>query len=99
MRVRTQGVKSNRDGLGARVVAYAGGLAMERWVQTGASYLTSPEKTVTFGLGLNQGADSLRIMWPSGTVDVFTDIEKNQEILVTEGTGAYERVTLENNSL
>ena len=94
LRIKAQGVSSNKDALGTRIEALVDGLTMERWVQTGASFLTSAEKTVTFGLGNNESVDTLRIHWPAGSVDEFTNVQKNQEIVIVEGTGTYEPVTL-----
>ena len=92
LRIRTVGTTSNKDALGTRIEAVVGELTMERWVQTGSSFLTSSEKTVTLGLGKNTSVDTLRLYWPAGSVDVFTNLSINQEIVVTEGTGRFEPV-------
>ena len=93
LRIQLKGTTSNRDALGARVEAIVNGLTIERWVQTGASFLTSGEKTVTIGLGANEAVDTLRVHWPAGSVDVFTGVQKNQEVEIVEGTGRYEPIT------
>ena len=95
LRIRTEGTSSNKDALGTRIEAVVGELTMERWVQTGSSFLTSSEKTITLGLGNNIAVDTLRIHWPAGSVDVFTDVPRNQEIVITEGTGSFEPVVLD----
>lgn len=94
LRVSAEGVTSNKDALGARIEAVVNGLTMERWVLTGSSFLSSAEKTVTFGLGKNEMVDTLRVHWPAGSVDVFTNVQKNQEIAIVEGSGEYEPVAL-----
>ena len=90
LRVNVQGMTSNKDGIGTRIEAVVNGLTIEKWVHTGSSFLTSAEKTVTIGLGSNEIVDTLRVHWPAGEVDVFTNIQRNQEISIVEGTGAYE---------
>src|SRR5690606_28771250 len=70
-RIHVRGVRSNRDGIGARLVAYAAGRPMERRVRTGASYLSASEKAATFGLGTAAQVDSLVVYWPSGHVDRY----------------------------
>ena len=95
LRVQAKGSKSNKDALGARIEAVVDGLTMQRLVHTGASFLTSAEKTVTFGLGKNEVVDTLRVFWPAGEVDEFTNVEKNQEIVIVEGQGTYEPLTLQ----
>ncbi len=89
LRVRLAGKLSNRDGVSSRIVAVVGKHRMERRVRTGSSYLSSAEKTVTFGLGSATRVDSLMIYWPSGSVDTFVGVEANQEIHVVEGSDAF----------
>ncbi len=91
LRVRLEGRDSNRDALGARVVAVVGDLAMERRVHTGSSYLSQSEKVAVFGLGSALEVDTLVVIWPSGRVDRFEGVEANQEVFIIEGTGTYER--------
>ena len=89
LRVQLEGKASNRDAVSARLVAVVGKHRMERRVRTGSSYLSSSEKTVTFGLGAATRLDSLLIYWPSTRVDRFAGVEAQQEIHVLEGAGAF----------
>ncbi len=91
LRVRLEGRQSNRDGLGARIVAVVGQRRLERRVRTGSSYLSQSETIVTFGLGRAARVDSLLVYWPAGRVDRFVDLEGHQEIRVVEGA---ERVSV-----
>jgi len=85
LRVHLEGTTSNRDGIGARVVAVMEeGPRQERMVRTGSSYLSQSEKTVTFGLGERDRVDTLRVHWPSGTVDERTEVDANQELRLKE---------------
>lgn len=90
LRVRLKGTKSNRDGIGTRLVAVSGKLRQERRLTTGASYLSQSEKAVTFGLGKARQVDSLLVYWPSETVERLAKVAANQEVLVTEGKGLQE---------
>ena len=69
IRVRLTGTKSNRDGIGAVVRLFTGGVAQSRMVKTGSSYLSQPELPVTFGIGKRDGAERLVVEWPSGRVE------------------------------
>lgn len=89
LRVKLVGRKSNRSACGSRVVAYAEGMMQERRVRTGSSFLSSAEKTVTFGLGSQAAADSLIVYWPSGIVEKFTNISANQVFTVTENSDGH----------
>lgn len=42
------------------------------------------EKTVTFGLGERDRVDTLRVHWPSSTVDERTEVDANQELRLKE---------------
>ncbi|MFB3812594.1 MAG: CRTAC1 family protein [Terriglobales bacterium] len=88
LRVRAVGVRSNRDGIGAKVVVKAVDMRLTRTVKTGSSYLSQSELPVTFGLGQTQGKTvALEIVWPSGPRDVVGDVKPNQFITVEEGKG------------
>ncbi len=87
LRVKLDGRRSNRRGVGARIVAVVGSHRITWFVRTGSSYLSSSESTATFGLGESASVDSLIVRWPSGHVDVHTDVPSNQEIRVTEDSG------------
>lgn len=85
LRVQTVGVKSNRDGLGAKLVVEAGGVRQTRWVRNTSSFLSCSELTVTFGLGPLTKADKLTITWPSGQVDTYVNPPTNQTLTAKEG--------------
>ncbi len=87
LRLRVQGTKTNRDGIGTRFVAKVDTLRMERCIRTGSSFLASLEKVATFGLGASTQADSLLVYWPSGRVDRFHNVAANRELLLVEGEG------------
>jgi hypothetical protein len=86
LRVHVEGRQSNRDGIGARLVAIADTLRIERRIRSGASFLASLEKTATFGLGAAAQMDSLLVYWPSGRIDRFAEIKADREVLLVEGS-------------
>ncbi len=85
LRVRLQGTESNADGLGARIVAYAGELTMQRRVRTGGTYMSQSELTASFGVAAYEQVDSLVVYWPSGIEQKRYELPVNDEILVVEG--------------
>ena len=87
LRVRLRGNKSNRDGIGARVVVRAGDYVLPQYVRTGSTYLSQSELTRTFGLGRKTAADEVKVYWPSGLVDSLTAVPADREILIEEGKG------------
>ena len=80
------GVESNRQGIGARVIATAGALVQTLDV-LGGDGRTQSEPTIHYGLGVRSQVERLEIRWPSGRVDVLTDIPADQQIRVFEGEG------------
>jgi hypothetical protein len=85
LRVHLEGAPPNRDALGARLIAVTGNRRQEWRVRTGGSYLSQSEKTATFGLGAATLVDTLRVYWPSGRVDVFEQVQADQELRLVEG--------------
>ena len=85
LRVHTVGRQSNRDGVGASLVAVADGERLHRRIRTGSSYLSHSEMTATFGLGQSTQVDSLYVEWPSGTTQQFTDVQADQSLRLVEG--------------
>ena len=87
LRVRLEGLESNRSGIAARVIIVVDSRRMTQSVKTGSSYLSSSESTLTFGLGRSDVVDSLIVLWPSGHVDTHVELSGNQEIRVKESAG------------
>ena len=86
LRVILESKTNNRNALGAKVIVTIGDYKMERIIRTGSSYLSQSELTASFGLGNHTAVDSLSIIWPSGSIDTFTDIKNNREIFIKEGS-------------
>lgn len=78
------GSKSNPHGLGAVVELLKEGVTTQRrYVGSGGS-LGSSHKGAHFGLGDATSVESVRIRWPSGTVQVLNDVQGNQTLRVAE---------------
>ena len=85
LRVKTVGVRSNRDGIGAQVRVKSGDSLQYQMVRTGSSYCSQSETMLTFGLGENETVAQLEIQWPSGEVDRYVELSANQTIEAIEG--------------
>jgi enediyne biosynthesis protein E4 len=91
VKFRTIGVKSNRDGIGAKITVYpVGGAKQWQMVRSGSSYCSQSELTVTFGLGVVERIERVDIEWPSGRVDKLANVAINQLHIVKEGSGVSE---------
>src|SRR5262249_33754204 len=78
------GTKSNRFGVGARLVATVGSNHMTREVRAGGGFLSSYAGPVMFGLGGATKIDELKIRWPSGKVQTLADVPARQHTRVVE---------------
>jgi len=67
LKVRLVGTRSNRDGLGARVTLRAGPATYTRSYDGATGYLSHSVYPLYFGLGDVTAADSIDVVWPSGT--------------------------------
>jgi hypothetical protein len=87
LRFRLQGVKSNRDAIGATVRISHGGTSQTRVVKSGSSYLSQSELPVTFGVGTRDRVDRVVIAWPSGRTEDFTNVASGKAYVCVEGKG------------
>jgi hypothetical protein len=87
LRVRLEGRRSNREGIGARLWLSAGGKAQMREVSRGGSYLSSSDALIHFGLGGAARAESLRVRWPSGLEETVGPLEAGFVYVLVEGSG------------
>jgi enediyne biosynthesis protein E4 len=84
----TEGTRSNRDGIGARVTVFASG---HRWVQevrSGSSYLSSNDLRLHFGLGPARSIDHIEVLWPSGVEEIFQSKGVDRFVTLVEGSGS-----------
>jgi hypothetical protein len=87
LEVRLQGVKCNRDGIGARVsVLIKGQKPLWGRAHTDGSYLSASDVRVHFGLGQNTEAQVL-VEWPDDVREVWSGIRADSIVTLREGTG------------
>lgn len=87
LEVRLEGVKSNRDGIGAKVTVLRPGLPpLLRRAHTDGSYLSSSDIRVHFGLGEARQA-SVLVEWPDGLQEEWSNAKIDSLIVLHEGTG------------
>lgn len=84
LKIKTVGVKSNRDGIGARIEIVTPSHSQMKEVQAGSSYLSGHDLRLLFGLGTERKAESVKITWPSSAEQILKNIEANQLLIITE---------------
>jgi hypothetical protein len=94
LRVKTVGVDSNRDGIGARVEVIVGGQMRWQIVKTGSSFASQSELPLTFGLGDATTVDAVRVIWPGGFIDEIDGSTANQFLTIEEGRGVLRAISI-----
>jgi hypothetical protein len=87
LRVKLEGTRSNRDGVGARLRVTAGGRTQAALIKTGTSYASQSEMIATFGLGAADRAEKLEVVWPGGATQVLENVPARGTVVVREGGG------------
>ncbi|MFT6907355.1 MAG: hypothetical protein ACJAS1_004033 [Oleiphilaceae bacterium] len=87
LKVKTVGTRSNRDGIGARVLVIFPDMTLTREVRSGQSYLSQSALTVHFGLGPNQTIPMIEVHWPSGAISRIENIPADQLLVIKEPAG------------
>jgi hypothetical protein len=87
LKVRVEGEKANRSGIGARVVVTTAGLQSAQPVLSQSSYYSHDDMRLNFGLGKSLKADRVDVYWPGGRVDSVKDVQADQMITIKEGIG------------
>jgi len=78
--VKLVGVRSNRDGIGARVAVGK----QVRTMTTAVGYASSSHAGLHFGLGNASDAVRVEVQWPSGTKQTVENVKPNQVLEIRE---------------
>jgi enediyne biosynthesis protein E4 len=83
----TSSLKSSRDAIGAKVFLSAGGIRQRADVFSGASYGSSSDPRIHFGLGSCTRVEKLEIFWPDGIKEQIAVTAVDRIVTITEGKG------------
>jgi hypothetical protein len=78
--IRPVGTRSNRDGIGTRVILGD----QVRTMTTAVGYASSSDAGVHFGLGSAAAVPRIELQWPSGTRQVLENVKADQVLEVKE---------------
>lgn len=85
LEIKLRGNRSNRDGVGAKVLIQVGGVTQTREVAAGTSFLSANDLRLHFGLATATTVDLIEVRWPSGAVDRLAGVPADRLLLVEEG--------------
>ena len=77
---------SSRDALGATLRLRLGDRTLMRQVTGGDGFMASNQKLVIFGVLPDETLQSLVVEWPSGVTQTITEIPRNQDLILQEGS-------------
>ena len=83
--VTLNGVISNTNGIGARVLVTSALGTQTREIRSGDGFRYMSSLNAHFGLGADTEVLEVEVRWPSGHVDVFTDVVINEPLNAVEG--------------
>jgi hypothetical protein len=82
--IQAKGKKSNAFGLGATVTLTTSAGKQVKEINNVASYLSSNDIRLHFGLGAAKIIQRIEVLWPSGTKQVLTNVAINQILVIEE---------------
>ncbi len=85
--VKLTGTRSNRDGIGARVLLHGSKRTWVDEVRSGSSYNSSNDLRLHFGLGTETSIASIEVRWPNGERETFRAPGVDRFLELIEGKG------------
>jgi len=86
IKVKLEGVKSNRSAIGARVLVHYSGKVQAQAVLSQSSFYSSNDSRLHFGLGGTSSVD-IEVYWPNGLHEHYKNLAANRLITLREGLG------------
>ena len=83
IKINLQGVISNRNGIGARVEIYGAWGKQIREIRSGHGFSHQSTLNAHFGIGTETQVTQVRVLWPSGQVDIINNPTINR-LLITK---------------
>ncbi|MDB2625527.1 FG-GAP-like repeat-containing protein [Flavobacteriaceae bacterium] len=88
LKVKLEGVISNRDGIGNTIEINIDGQSQYRYTLAGEGYLSQNSFYEFFGMGNATEVDYVKVTWTAtGETEIINNIAANQAIIIKEGSG------------
>ncbi|MCK4359616.1 MAG: VCBS repeat-containing protein [Candidatus Cloacimonetes bacterium] len=95
LHIKAIGTISNYAAIGTTIRVVAGDLLQLRYVESTSGFGSQNSLIVEFGLGTHSAVDSVIVNWPSGIIQVLTDVDVDQFLTVIEPYSPTEPIYLE----
>ncbi len=86
IKIKLEGVKSNRSAIGARVIVHYGAKKQAQTLLSQSSFYSCNDPRLHFGLGAANIVD-IDVFWPNGLHEAHKRIPANQVLTLREGSG------------
>ncbi len=84
LKISLEGIKSNRQGIGALVRVTANGRTDTRAYGSQGSYLSQHATALHFGLGQAGSAERIEVIWPGGRRQILRNVKSRQMLHLRE---------------
>src|SRR2546422_1870877 len=84
LQVRLEGEGGNRFAIGAKVTLWSGGQQFFQEEEPTRGFRSSVDYVLTFGAGLLDTIDAVKVEWPDGRVSVRKHVATNQRLTIRE---------------
>lgn len=78
------GRRDNDFGIGVKAYVFCGGQMQYEQLMLTRGFQSSVEPRLHFGLGKNQRADSILIVWPDQSSQIFKNVKANQQLTIDQ---------------
>jgi len=100
LKVKLEGVISNRDGIGNTIEISIDGQSQYRYTLAGEGYLSQNSFYEFFGTGTATEIDYIKVTWTAtGIIETITNIDVNQAIIIKEGSGILSNTDIQTDNL
>lgn len=88
IKIKLEGVVSNKDGIGNKIEVNANGKSQYRYTVCGEGYLGQNSSSEFVGIGDAFNIDYIKVTWnTTGQVETINNVPPNQTITIQEGNG------------
>lgn len=88
IKIKLQGVISNRDGIGSKIEVSINGNKQYRYTLCGEGYIAQNSGSEIIGMGTATSLDYIKVIWPSGNEDILNNVAANQSLTIIEGSSS-----------
>ena len=100
LKVKLEGVISNRDGIGNTIEISIDGESQYRYTLAGEGYLSQNSFYEFFGTGTATEIDFIKVTWTAtGTTETINNVDVNQAIIIKEGSGILSNTDIQTDNL